>query len=395
MDVKVYYEPLKLIKQKNLIANEHKSKKDFENPPEGFIEKKIKEISGLKESALAGYSDLLKDYELQYLAYYLPKEKKMDISRKIKLVLLHRSSQDIMECYYNSWQNYFDNNPDNYNQRVLMDLSENGKYLRSYSISIEDVEEMIMSSPYLVLTTLISKNSKDDYEFVMQDRYNIKPYSRLGKKIIKSRYLYCSGKDYIKAGQSFLCDIVNEYDVNDKTQFFINFVTKMNKVNLAEYLDLEKIAERFIGPDTEKYNNLPGKIKTLLNSWFNAKKINDLFGEGERGQFWRARALEYNAQKVVRYGNHNMIVMTFPKFVATEFLDYESKKDSKDKKYGPIYIMPTDVYENIFLKILQKYHETAAELKSDLFHEFENSQYRIVHRSGWRESVYSMIRWLS
>lgn len=385
MEINVFYEPLRLIKQKNIIESENKGRIDYENPPEGYIAKKIKEIMSISDSKLVGYSELLKEYELEYLAYYLPKEKNLAINKKIRSILMHRASQNILDCYYMSWQNYYDSLPENYNTETLAELSSKGKYTESYKLSYENLTLMCSKSPHIVFSSLISDYgswSNSDFEVTMHNVYKIKSYTRLGKMIIKARYLYCSAKDLMKVNEGFLCDLTNEYDKDERTQFFVNFVTKMETKKLSSYLDLEAISERYIGPKTEQFKNLSAKTQSLFLTWYSVRKIFDIFGEDERGVFWRARALEYKAENAVLYKHFGLAVITFENFIATEFLEASD---------GPMYIVPKKVYENEFSDILRRNHEKQ-DLKSALYHKYNGSDYRIVHSKNWRDTALYTIR---
>ena len=83
MKVLINFEPLELISVCARIREEYKNKYDYENPPSGRLEKLINEISGLGMTELEDYALLIKEHDIEYLAYHLPTEENIILNKKI------------------------------------------------------------------------------------------------------------------------------------------------------------------------------------------------------------------------------------------------------------------------------------------------------------------------
>ena len=132
MKVLINYEPLKLISVCSQIKKEHKDKYDYKNPPSGHLEELIKEISSLGFSAFEEYAMMLKDYDVNYLAYHLAKEENIIINSKILKIIMFRMSEEVFKVYFISWQKHYNLLSNNLGTKNLFLLADKATDRKSY-----------------------------------------------------------------------------------------------------------------------------------------------------------------------------------------------------------------------------------------------------------------------
>ncbi len=389
MKVVIHFEPLKLISSCEQIKREYKNKYDYENPPSGHLEELIDEISKLNLKSIEDYAMMLKDYDINYLAYHLPKEENIIINSKILKIIMYKLSEDVFKVYFSSWQKYYNFLSNNLGTKNLFLLSDNAadktSYLPEKTYNLELRSRILIDPVDDVLSEYISKiaeSTNSELSEVISVFFLISPSSVLGINILKKIYLFCSEKHLLKTSDLELCNIANAYSLEEKIIFFINFVTKVNPKHFKEYLKLADIAKTFFNKSVYKLENLETPVRIKFQMWFSLIDINDIFGDSERGIFWKARAIEYNAVKVNKIYS-DMVIMHFEKFVATEFIEG-----------GAIYIVSKNEY-NTTTKMLIHRSTSEQDLKTKLFHRYQDTENRYEHRGNWRGNVCSMIRYLN
>ena len=387
MDLKVLinFEPLKLISACSQIRKEYKDKYDYENPLSGHLEELIKEISNMGMSSLKDYALLLKDYDVNYLAYHLPKEENIIINSKILSIILYRISEEVFNVYFNSWQKYYNLLSNNLSTKNLFLLSEKASYLPENIYNKELRTKMLLNKVDELFSECVSEASEimeSDVSEILSLSYLINPSSVLGINILKKIYLFCSEKHLLRTQDLQLCNITNSYNIDDKIKFFINFVTKVNPSNFRNYLRLADVARTFFNNSTYNLDDLSTAIKIKFQMWFSLLDIDKVFGEDERGRFWKARAIENNAIRVERKYVFDMVIMYFEKYVATEFIINGD---------GPVYIVSNEEFKTKMSSIINR-SDNKPDLKSNLFHLYRYTSNRIEHRGNWRENIRSMIR---
>jgi len=378
MKVLINYEPLKLISVCSKIKQEYKDKYDYENPPSGHLEELLEEISKQGVSSLIEYANLLKDYDVNFLAYHLAKEENIILNTKILRIIQCRISTNVFDIYFHSWQKYYKKLANNLSSRNLIVLSNQGSFLNESIYTPELKSQLLMNDTGDILARSVSHIAdinKSAVADVLQNSFNIAQSSVLGVNILKKIYLYCSEIHLIAVRDIDLCNICNAYLPEDKIKFLINFVIKVSPQRYKQYLKLAELSRKIISINSETFRNLTQLQKIKFQMWYSLIDIDYYFGEDERGVFWKARAIENNAIKVERKSMHDMIIMYFEKFVATEFLIT-----------GAIYIVPNDEYENTMRDIIRKSSSTH-DLKTRLYHKYNYTNNRIEHRGDWRGNV--------
>lgn len=392
MKVCINFEPLSLISVCAQIRKEYKNKYDYENPPSGHLEELIDEISKISVSSLENYAMMLKEYDVNYLAYHLPKEENIIINTKILRIIIFRLSEEVFNIYFLSWQkhyNYLSNNLGTKNLFTLSDKAvEGASFLPKKIYDVELRSKMLLNPVDELLSVCVSETSdrmNSEISEILSVLFLISPSSVLGINILKKIYLYCSEKHFLKTSDLELCNIANSYILDEKIKFFINFVTKVNPSNYKKYLKLADLARTCFKNKIYKLDDLETPIKIKFQMWFSLLDIDSIFGEDERGRFWKARAIENNAIRVEKKYLFDMVVMYFSKFVVTEFLN---------KADGPIYIVSNDEYYSQLNSIIRR-ASSKAELKSRLFHQYKDTSNRIPHRGDWRKDARIMINSLN
>lgn len=387
MEVHIYFEPLKLISACNTIKKEYQNKYDYERPPSGHLEALLEEISRTNMSDLEGYANVLKDYDVNYLAWYLPKEENLILNTKILRIISNRISRDVFTVYFLSWQKYYGVLSNNIGTKNLFTLADKGAYLSEEAFTSEIRNQMLIAPVDEVLSKSVSDRSdttNDNYSDILSVFYQISPSSVLGINILKKIYLVCSEKHLLKTTDLELCNIANAYVIDDAIKFFVNFVVKVNPTNYRNYLRLADLARSFFNKGRYRIDNFDAPIRVRFQMWFSLLDLDRIFGEDERGIFWKARAIENNAIRVEKKTRFNMVVMYFDTFVATEFLI---------KADGPIYIVPNEEYTAVMDRIIHR-ASSKSELKAELYHLYQYNSCRIEHRSNWRAAAQYKIQQL-
>ena len=389
MKVLINFEPLELISVCARIREEYKNKYDYENPPSGRLEKLINEISGLGMTELEDYALLIKDHDIEYLAYHLPTEKNIILNKKILKIILLRISNAVFESYFVSWQKNYNKLSNKMGERNLFELlnKNNVDYLDRKIYNKNLLTKMLMQNADELLAEYVAEEAdktQKEIDTLIYENYHIRPESVLGVNIRKKIYINCSESRLIKVSDDGLCNIVTAYILEDKLKFFINFVSKVSPLNLKKYMHLANLARNYFRKNTADFDKLPQPIKLKFKMWFSLLDIDNIFGEDERGVFWKARAIENNAVNIEKINSYNMVIMHFEKFVATEFI---LKSD------GPIYIVSIEEYNDKLKKCIV-YSNSKSELKRLLYENYRYTDYRIEHRGDWRSNAVRMINYL-
>ncbi len=387
MKVIINFEPLKLISACAKIKEDYKNRYDYENPPEGHLEKLINEVSSMGMTELEDYSMLLKDHDIEFLAYHLPSENNIIINKKILKIVSSRLTDTVFEAYFSSWQKNYNKLSNKMGERNLMELSDKCGYLDKNVYNKELFMKLLMRNADEVLAEGASEiydKSENDFDEIIYERFSVRPSSVLGVNIRKKIYISCSEKQLMSVGDSGLCDIASAYVLEDKLKFFINFISKVSPLNLKSYMRLAEIARNFFKKSSDSFRNLPSDIKVKFQMWFSLLDIDRIFGQDERGVFWKARAIENNAVNVEKINHYNMVIMHFETFVATEFI---LKSD------GPIYIVSNEEYNNKMHQLIV-FSNSKSELKRLLYENYRYTDYRIEHRGDWRSETRKMIKQL-
>lgn len=378
MKVLINYEPIQLISVCAKIKQEYKDKYDYENPPSGHLEELLTEISKLGLSAIEDYANMLKDYDVNFLAYHLPKEENIILNTKILRIIQYRINENVFEIYFHSWQKYYKLLANNISVKNLFVLSESGSYLDENIYTSELKSQLLINEVDEVVARYTSQRADENDTNVVEvlhNIYNISQSSVLGVNVLKKIYLFCSEMHLIALRDIELCNICNSYSIDDKVRFLINFVTKVNSQNYKKYLKLAEISRKIVSINSDTFRNFQQNLKIRFQMWYSLIDIDYYFGEDERGVFWKARAIENNAIRVERKSVHDMIIMHFEKFVATEFI-----------VTGAIYIVTNEEYNDTMSKIIRTSSSTQ-DLKTKLYHKYNYTNNRIEHRGDWKGNV--------
>lgn len=385
MKIHIYYEPLKLISACAKIKKEYQNKYDYEHPPSGHLETMLDEISNLSLSSLTDYALMLKEYDLNYLAWHLPKEENIILNTKILKIISSKLSKNTFDIYFSSWQKHYTLLSNNLGTKNLYILSDKNSFLPEEIYSPDLRNQMLLNPVDETLSRYVADKSdktNENYADVLSVYFLINPSSVLGINILKKIYLVCSEKHLLKTHDLELCNVANAYVMDDKMKFFLNFVIKVNPTHYRNYLRLADLARTFFSNGKYRIDSFDTSLRIRFQMWFSLLDLDRIFGEDERGTFWKARAIENNAIRVEKKTRFNMVVMYFDRFVATEFLN---------KADGPIYIVLNEEYNTVIDNIIRR-ASSKSDLKANLYHRYQNSNNRIEHRSGWRNSVQSMIQ---
>lgn len=384
MKVQIHFEPLELISVCAKIKEEYKNKYDYKNPPSGLLDKLINEISGLGMTELEDYASLIKEHDVAFLAYHLPVEENIVLNKKILRIVSSRISEAVFEAYFVSWQKNYNRLSNRMGERNLFELSDKVEYLDKKIYSKELQMKLMTRKADELLAEYISSAAdatQEDIDSMIYRVYHIKPESVLGVNIRKKIYISCSESRLISVSDEGLCNIVASYMMEDKLKFFINFISKVSPINLKRYMRLAELARIYFKKNSADFDMLPPDLKLRFMMWFSLLDIDNIFGEDERGVFWKAKAIENRAINVEKIFSYNMVIMHFERFVATEFI---SKSD------GPIYIVSTDEYNDEIRRCIV-YSSNKTELKSRLYEKYRYTDNRIEHRGNWRANAVRMI----
>lgn len=387
MKVQIHYEPLKLISVCAKIKQEYQNRYDYECPPSGHLDMLLEEISKLNLSALADYAAMLKEFDIKYLAWHLPKEENLILNTKILKILTSRMSKDVFEVYFSSWQKYYGVLSNHLGTKNLFILADQGAFLPEDIYTSELRNQMLLNPADELLAKYTSEKTdqlNDNYTDVLSAIYRISPSSILGINVLKKIYLVCSGKHLLRVQDPELCSIANAYVTEDKIKFFVNFVAKVHPKHYRNYLKLADTAKLFFAKSRKRIDDFDTAVRIRFQMWFSLLELDRIFGEDERGLFWKARAIENNAIRVEKKSKFNMVIMYFEKFVATEFLIQAD---------GPIYIVDNAEFDAAMGSIIRSATSKAA-LKSDLYSRYQYSSSRIAHRGDWKSAAQYRIQQL-
>ena len=392
LKVLINFEPMKLISACAQIRKEYKDKYDYKNPPSGHLEALVSEISRIGISSLENYAMMLKDYDVNYLAYHLPKEENIIINSKIMKIIMFRLSEEVFNVYFTSWQKHYNYLSNNLGTKNLFTLSDKDvdrtSFLPERIYNSELRSKMLLNPIDEIFSGYVSQASDrmdSEVSEILSVIFLINPSSVLGINILKKIYLFCSEKHLLKTSDLELCNIANSYMLDEKIKFFINFVTKVNSSNYRNYLKLADVARTFFNNSVYKLDNFETPVKIEFHMWFSLLDIDKIFGEDDRGRFWKARAIENNAIRVEKKSLFDMVVMYFEKFVTTEFLN---------KSDGPIYIVSNEEFYAKLKSIINR-ASSKADLKSRLYNQYKYTNSRIQHKGDWRNNARIMINYLN
>lgn len=380
MKVQINYEPIKLIATCAKIKQEYQNKYDYEYPPSGHLEELLEEITNLNLSEIADYACMLKEYDIKYLAWHLPKEENLILNTKILKVLSSRISKEVFDVYFSSWQKNYRILSNHLGTKNLFLLSDQGKYLPEDIYNTNLRTQMFLSSEDELISQCVSDFADQTdglYTDILSVFYLISPSSVLGVNILKKIYLVCSEKQLLKTPDFEMCNIANSYAIEEELRFFINFVSKVTPTHYKDYLRLADLARTFFTNRKYMIEDLETSVRIKLQMWFSLLELDRIFGEDERGLFWKARAIENQAIRVEKRPAFNMVIMYFEKFVATEFLV---------RADGPIYIVDNEEFNTTMGRIIRR-ATSKTELKGDLYRCYQNTSSRIEHRGNWRRNV--------
>ena len=380
MNVQIHYEPLKLISACAKIRQEYQNKYDYESPPTGHLEALLDEISNLNLAGLADYAAMLKEYDIKYLAWHLPKEENLILNTKILKILSSRISKEIFDIYFSSWQKYYKALSNHLGSKNLFLLADQGSFLPEDIYTANLRSKMLLAQEDELISQCVSDfadRTNETYTDILSVFYLINPSSVLGITILKKIFLVCSEKQLIRTTDLELCNIANSYITEEEMQFFVNFVSKVSPNHYRDYLRLADLAREFFKNGKYRIENLETTIRIKFQMWFSLLELDRIFGEDERGLFWKARAIENNAIRVEKKNKFDMVIMYFEKFVATEFLIQAD---------GPIYIVDNAEFDAAMGGIIRRATSKSA-LKSELYSLYQYSSSRIPHRGNWRNAA--------
>lgn len=380
MKVHIHYEPLKLISACAKIRQEYQNKYNYESPPTGHLESLLEEISNLNLAGLADYAAMLKEYDIKYLAWHLPREDNLIMNTKILKIIRCRMTKEVFEIFFTSWQKHYKESSNHLATKDLFILSEQGSYLPKDVYTAELRNQMLIKPEDEVLSRYVAEKADitDDYfSEILSVFFLISPSSVLGINILKIIYLVCSEKQLLKTSDLELCNIANAYGLEAEMLFFVNFVTKVNPQHYRKYMRLADLARTFFKNRKYKIESFETAIRIKFQMWFSLLDLDKYFGEDERGLFWKARAIENNAVRVEKKNKFDMVIIYFEKFVATEFLIQAD---------GPIYIVDNEEFEAAMDGIIRR-ATSKTELKGDLYRRYQDTNSRIPHRGNWRNAA--------
>lgn len=311
------------------------------------------------------------------------------LSQKIFKVLMLRASDELFETYYISWQKNYNLFKNKLKIQIMFEFSNVGNYLEKRACTQEIQMELIVNNPedvYAKYAADVSEKTNMDFKTVLTDIYKIKTTSVLGMNVLKNLYLFCSAEHLLKNDDSMLCNIVNMYSREQKEKFFINFVKKVTPDNYKKYLKLAKMAKYVINTENNAFKLYSVDIQIKLRMWFSLLEIDTIFGEDERGIFWKAKAIQYGAENIIKKDNFSLVIMYLKNFVALEFIN---------RNDGPVYIFSIKKFESNVKKIVYSSYFNKQEIKSVLYNNYKNTSNRIVHKHDWRTNIINMIEWIS
>lgn len=380
MNVQIHYEPLKLISACAKIRQEYQNRYDYECPPSGHLESLLEEISNLNLVGLADYAAMLKEYDIKYLAWHLPKEENLILNTKILRILSSRISKDIFDVYFSSWQKFYKVLSNHLGTKNLFLLSDLGSFLPEEMYTADLRSKMLLAQEDELISQCVSDladRTNETYTDILSVFYLISPSSVLGITILKKIFLVCSEKQLLRTTDLELCNIANSYITEEEMQFFVNFVSKVSPNHYRDYLRLADLARVFFAKGKYRIENFETSVRIRFQMWFSLLDLDRIFGEDERGLFWKARAIENHAIRVEKKNKFNMVIMYFEQFVATEFLIQAD---------GPIYIVDNAEFDAAMGGIIRR-ATSKTELKGDLYRRYQDTSSRIPHRGNWRNAA--------
>ena len=296
MKVHLHYEPLKLISACAKIRQEYQNKYNYESPPTGHLESLLEEIANLNLAGLADYAAMLKEYDIKYLAWHLPKEENLILNTKILRILSSRMSKDVFDVYFSSWQKFYKVLSNHLGTKNLFILANQGAFLPEDVYTSEVRNQMLLYPAEELLATYISNKAdqlNDNYTDVLSAVFLISPSGVLGINVLKKIYLVCSEKHLLKASDLELCNIANAYTIEDEVKFFVNFVAKVHPNHYRNYLRLADLARTFFNKGKYRIDNFETTVRIRFQMWFRLLDLDKYFGEDSSGKQGQSRIMRF------------------------------------------------------------------------------------------------------
>ncbi len=391
------YYPDKLAETAKMILKSHKksAKYDYSNPNDDLI-RLVKTISTLSQDKIESFAFTLSDREICFLAMFLARNIDGNSywveDENIYLILDFVLSENVCEAMFYGWQNSYDNLKFNNFFEDICHTDIFKSVLHNCHLSSSDLSAVILSEvPQISLGRFCvdNRSAADSKEIEdILDYYGIQPGSKIFKDCLSFFYVYCDKSDYLEIPLSELIQIVKSYTKEMVSAFLKNFLSRFTLSELVDkFLPLAMLlSQRVPDVDSENFNDyfmlFAPEQKEKYRNWINSAKIQQIFGNNVRSQFWK----KYLFKSVRKHRNTDSSELRFENHVIVEFLgDDEQGLEKND--FGPMYLYDADVFdENI------RYHiDFSDNLRKFLFARKDLYIRRITHNGNWQYEFDAML----
>lgn len=351
------------------------------------LERLIRSLVAMDEAELAMEAFALSDFEVYRMVAYIPYNYFKVNMQNLFRIFLARSEEQLCKILYEQWQNSYANESCNNFLRILLENDDNfKKYMKKNHLETKRMEEMLRNQDIAFgFGTEVMKYSFESKMTLVQkfNFFGVHKDSKLYKDCADIFYTYCGKMDYLEADSAELLSIIKKYEVRNQPllkAFLLNFLGRLQLVELAEFSDLARYFESIVGEVSKPkagyrflFEDMPVDIIEKYSDWINRCRIERYFGNDERSDFWK----QYRFTNVQRFEKSNAVVMEFKEYVAVEFLG---------KAMGPIYFYPKEYFETALKGQFMLLENSP--MRQYLLHESRYAKEdRKEHRGYWQYSV--------
>lgn len=372
-----------------LHGSENKLSDMSQMKPSAELERLIKSLVAMDEAELAMESLVLSDSEVYRVVAYIPYNYFKVNMRNLFEIFKTRSDKILCKILYEQWQNSYSNESCNNFLHDLLRNDDNFKeYIEKKHLDTERMDNIIRNHDIVFgFGTEVMKHSFERKKTLAEkfEFFGVHEDSQLYKECADIFYTYCEKNDYLEADSVELLNVIKKYEVRNQPllkAFLLNFLSKLNLVELAEFRNLARYFEAVAGEVSKTkagykflFDGMPADIVEKYTDWINRCRIERYFGTDKRSEFWK----QYRFIHVQWFEKSDAIVMEFRDYIAVEFLG--------DRR-GPAYIYIKDYF---LKKLLGQFITSNNQaLRQYLYHE-SDYEYRKPHNKGWEDDVEDFI----
>lgn len=401
---KLFIYPLKLAetasKINQMLPNSDNNAKKID---EKDIKKLIISAVNMNEKKIHLYANMLSDEDLDIIASYVSENVFNVNLNNLFDILRYKMNKHLFIIFYKGWLNNYtdpdlckflseccDNN--NVKTKEFIDKVLPCSIVQEWLKSDEIVESACVTA----ISYMREKSTSLD-----QAKENLSIYpSVLSQEISQVYYCICSEKEYLMCGDDSIVSGTVGYSENIYHTFILNFLNNVTKKNISSFPSTcEKIVKSLDDPHicsinykkvfSEENNEKYPRAEDTYIFCYNAHQIDSIFGDQERGQFWKKQNYNYNFKYCQPYKEHQIVVMYFDDYIILESFEYEDKvKQMLSPNSGACYFFSVEYFDRNIRYYFGIY--TKQEVKSRLYRKHVDVEpnfpcnNRHIHSAGWQ-----------